>query len=174
MITETKQAMTEDTDIHNDHEQTTGNDGDRSSYAKASAARLMAVQAVYQLIYSRVSAQSVIEDFLYHRTGNNLGEDVEAMPPDGRLFSGIVHGAQKDHDNLDAIVAHYSGKHWREMDALLLAVLRCFAYEIVNHSEIDAPILITDYIEVTKAFYDRDETRLVNGITDAMARDIRQ
>ena len=145
-----------------------------SNFARASAARLMAVQAVYQMMYSHASAQSVIEDYLYHRSGSNLGEDVEAMPPDGGLFSAIVQGVQQDSQNLDAVIATYSGRHWRELDALLQAILRCFAYEVINHSRIDAPILISDYIEVTKAFYDRDEARLVNGITDAMAKDIRR
>ena len=167
--------MNDDTDLNNADKQAAGDEKNKtSSYARASAARLMAVQAVYQLIYSRASANAVIEDFLYHRTGKNLGDDVEAMPPDGHLFSVIVQGVQQGYNNLDEIVAHYSGKHWREMDALLRAILRCFAYEIINHSEIDAPILITDYIEVTKAFYDSDEARLVNGIADAIAKDIRQ
>lgn len=151
-----------------------GKDKGGSRFARASAARLMAVQAAYQLIYSGSSVNAVIEDYLYHRTGNNLGDDVEAMPPDGTMFSVIVQGVQKDYQRLDEIIEAHSGKHWRELDALLQAILRCFAYEVINHNDIDAPILITDYIEVTKAFYDRDEARLVNGIADAMARDIRQ
>ena len=168
-------AEYQESDSDNDNADNTDNKAaGGSNYARASAARLMAVQAAYQLMYSRSSARDVIDDYLHQRTGNNLGEDVEAMPPDGALFSAIVRGVKKDSQNLDAVISAYSGRHWRELDALLQAILRCFAHELINHSEIDAPILISDYIEVTKAFYERDEARLVNGITDAMAKDIRQ
>jgi N utilization substance protein B len=166
--------MAEHPDYDKRNARTASTDKGSSRFARASAARLMAVQAAYQLMYSRSSVNAVIEDFLYQRAGNNLGDDVEAMPPDGALFSAIVRGVQNDYQRLDEIIEAHSGKHWRELDALLHATLRCFAYEVIHHNEIDAPILITDYIEVTKAFYDRDEARLVNGIADAMARDMRQ
>lgn len=166
--------MAESRDQDHNNAETEHDSPDRANFARASAARLMAVQAVYQLICSSASPGSVVEDYLYQRSGHNLGEDVEAMPPDGALFNAIVRGVHTDRNNLDEIIASYSGRHWRELDVLLHATLCCFAYELINHNNTDAPILISDYIEVTKAFYDRDEARLVNGITDAMAKDIRQ
>lgn len=142
-----------------------------------SAARLYAVQAVYQMIVSGTSASRVIEDFRATRIGRE--PELEGLEkPDMEMFSGIVGGVARRQDELQDMLAG----HLREgllvgdladKDPLLLAILLCGGVELMAHPEIDAPIIISDYLNITHAYYQGQESRMVNGILDSLGKLLR-
>ena len=148
--------------------------GKGSRIARRSAARLMAVQAVYEFLYTGKRSSELVEDYLYHRSGTNLGDDVEAVQPDGDLFTQIVKGAaERKSDILNIVGQHVHDNQGEGLDLLLKAILVCATYEFIACPDTDAPIIISDYVEVTKSFYGGQESRLVNGISDSIARTVR-
>ncbi len=140
-----------------------------SRKARLSAARLAAVQAVYQMTANEQAAVDVIPEFKLRR----LGQPVEGAPmvlPDHELFESIVSGVETARADLEDRLFRDKAP---PAEALLRALLLCGAYELLMHRETDAPIIISDYLHVAHAFFDQGEARLVNGILDRVNRDIR-
>lgn len=140
-----------------------------SKIARASAARLAAVQAVYQILANQQSAASVISEYRLHRLGQPI-EGEEMVTPDGILFQTVVDGVYQRMNALeDMIVAalQKSGKS-KPSEPLLMSILLCGAYELLDNREVDAPVILSDYLNVTHAFYEQGESRLVNAILDAV------
>ncbi|MCK6418974.1 MAG: hypothetical protein L6Q57_08595 [Alphaproteobacteria bacterium] len=142
------------------------------SAQKKGAARLMAVQAVYEgLIYPR-PAQQIVQDYL-DRAGKRAEPDHEPfLQPDAPHLIAIVSGVAAHGSDLDAMIkAHV--KVETELEPLLKAVLLCGAYELLAHPEIDAPIIINDYLDVAHGFYSPSEVAMVNAVLDALRKKLR-
>lgn len=143
--------------------------------ARNSAARLAAVQAVYQQAESGQKAADVIAEYESCRLGKPV--DGEAMvPPDGRLFRAIVGGVEKRRDDLSGMIDSFlraRGTGIGMMDPLLRAILLCGGYELLAHHDTDPPVIITDYMNVTSAFYAQNETKLINAILDRVKGAVR-
>lgn len=144
-----------------------------SAKAKKTAARLAAVQILYQMRLNNQDAASALREFADHRSGFNLDGDV-FVPPEKELLGEIVNGVQSRWDDIDGIItkALSDGKKG-EVEALLGAILRCGIYELLAHGKIDTGIIISDYLSVTAGFYEGPETKLVNGILDKVAKTVR-
>ena len=141
-----------------------------SKKARSTAARLLSVQAVYQAIQLKVPPVSLMEEYLQHRAGMTI-DDVEMVQADGVLFTGIIKGATERWGDLQQmIIPRLNG---RTLEPLLTAILVCGTYELLAHPETDAPIIISDYLHVTHGFFEGSESKLVNGILDALARELR-
>ncbi len=140
-----------------------------SQNARNSAARLAAVQALYQIKSNAEPVALVIEEYRQHRLGKTL-DDVQTVQPDSLLFERILKGvsqhAETVHEMLSTALTKDGQQKAVPAEPLLNSILSCGAYELMSHQDIDAPILIDDYLNITHAFYDQGEHKLVNAVLD--------
>lgn len=144
-----------------------------SPKAKRTAARLSAVQVLYQMGLNNQDAKSAVREFVDHRAGFKIDGDV-LVPPDTDLLEEIVLGIESRWDDVNALVsgALSAGKK-ESVEALLEAILRAGAFELMKDSKTDAGIIINDYMNVTTAFYDGTEPKLINAVLDRIAKTVR-
>jgi len=146
-----------------------------SASARRSAARLMAVQAVYQMAVNKKEPAFVVDEYLFHRSGMEI-EGESMVEPDRDLFTNIVLGTAERLEDLTNIVnANRPQKEegTRADEPLLMAVMLCGAYELMAHQDIDFPIIISSYVDVAKAFFTGGEPKLVNAVLDSAQKVIR-
>lgn len=144
-----------------------------SKKARASAARLAAVQSIYAIDVGDLSASHVIDDVLVRRQGQML-EDEEMVTPDGVLYKKIVNGVQQQRENLLEITEPSCPRlKAGSLEPLLAAIILAGCFELLAHEDIDAPIIINEYINVTHAFYAGQEAKMVNGVLDAIGKLLR-
>lgn len=160
-----------------------------ASTRRKSAARLAAVQALYQIEVGEVTPDSALKDFLEHGIAatspqtvhedeyDEDGREVEMtmVEPDGELFTGLVRGALARREDLDRMVAGALSRDWtvERLEAVLRAILRAGAFEIANRTEIPPRVTISEYVDVARAFYAGPEPGLVNAVLDRIARVVR-
>ena len=141
---------------------------------KRSAARLAAVQALYQIEQSGADPIIVVQEFLKYRVGHSFdtGQDV---PPDNGFFQEIVDGVFVDRAQIDQIITRSLAKNWKfeRLQAILRAILRAGVYEISLKESAPVRVIISEYVDVAYAFYDGQEPGMVNGVLDCVARLIR-
>jgi N utilization substance protein B len=147
-----------------------------SATARRKAARLMAVQALYQMSVNKKEPVFVIDEYLYLR--KNMTVDGETMvEPDADLFRKIVHGVvARGQDLQDIVVANRNRRAEQESfpdEPLLNAILLCGAYELLEHGDLDAALIISSYIEVARAFFSGQEPGLVHGVLDGIRKVVR-
>lgn len=144
-----------------------------SKKARATAARLAAVQSIYAIDVGELSASHVIDDVLVRRQGQML-EDEEMVTPDGVLYKRIVNGVQQQKDNLVEIAEpHCPRLKSKELEPLLASIVLAGCYELLVFEEVDAPIIINEYLNITHAFYAGKEAKMVNGVLDNVAKVLR-
>lgn len=148
-----------------------------SAKARNSAARLLAVQAVYQMHKNEQKSDEVIREYLEHRTGVDIDGD-EMVSPDIDHFSNVVRGVEENIAQLSEMVALNRGKKPEEVitaksEPLLQAILLCGSFELMALQSIDFPVIISDYLHVAHAFYDEGEAKLVNGLLDSIRQTTR-
>ncbi len=139
-----------------------------SENRKKMAARLMAVQAIYESGHNGEPLEQVLRDYLDNRAGMEI-DDGKMETPDRELFLQIARGVNHRREEIEAILSGHlpqkeEQKPRKEVEPLLKAVFLCGIGEILLHPEIDAPLIINDYLEVTRAFYEKGEVSLVNGV----------
>lgn len=144
-----------------------------SPKAKRTAARLAAVQVLYQMRLNNQEAKSAVKEYINHRSGFNIDGDV-LVPADEELLHDIVMGVAERWSDVDDIVsaALAAGKKG-EVETLLESILRAGAYELLAHGSTDTGIIINDYMNVTNGFYDGSEVKLVNAVLDKIAKTVR-
>lgn len=143
-----------------------------SANARKFSARLAAVQVVYQAIHNAQDMRKVLEEHIQHNNPPQA-EDIELPPADDELLVKIVSGVSHAQEDLQNIVKANYSKQDKEIEFLLRAILLCGAWELVFHSAVDAPVIINDYLNVARAFYESGEVGLVNGILDSIAKTAR-
>jgi N utilization substance protein B len=141
-----------------------------------SVARLAAVQALYQMEVSGATTADVIADF----TAGKLPRETEASYTDSvgdpELFKLLVEKAVDRQATYDRAIARHLSKGWRleRIDAVARAILRTGAAELEQRTDIPVAVVINEYVEIAKAFFDGPEPGFVNAALDAAARDLRQ
>lgn len=144
-----------------------------SQKARNSAARLLAVQAVYQMHKNDQKAKNIIPEFLEHRTGVDVDGD-EMVSPDIDHFSNILNGVEENIEQLSQMVVMNRQKEGgNDTEPLLQAIFLCGAYELMVLQAIDFPIIISEYVHVAQAFYDESEAKLVNAVLDSIRKTTR-
>ena len=138
-------------------------------------ARLAAVQALYQMELAGEGVETVITEFSNHR----FDADIEGEPlaeADEVWFADIVRGVIKDQRDIDTAVKARLASNWRleRLDATLRALLRSGAWELIKHPETPREVVIDEYVELAKAFFDDAEARFVNAALDGVAKDTRK
>lgn len=138
------------------------------------SARLCAVQAYYQVGFNKRPFKEVVREFVNDYAGINF-EGEELLKPDAAHFKSVVYGADERKLEIAPIIeanVKKGGDH-KQLEPLLNSIVTCGTYELLSMQDIDSPIIINDYIEVTKAFYTDGEAGLVNGILDAISTVVR-
>ena len=138
------------------------------------AARLAAVQALYQMDIAGTPLQDILADFESHWIGREIEGD-QYLPAEGGFFREIVTGVVTEQRRLDPLVDRALAAGWplKRVEAILRSVLRAGAYELAERRDIPARVVISEYVDVASAFVDRDETGLVNAVLDQIARQLR-
>ena len=144
-----------------------------SKKARKSAARLAAVQVLYQIHHQEQDARTALSEYKTHRLGYKLEDDLY-VPADQDLLTDIVLGYdERKADIHDMVKASLQDKDPEQIDKLLLNILYAGAFEILTHHDIDAGIIIADYMNVTDAFFEQSEKKLVNAILDRLNKNLR-
>jgi len=136
-------------------------------------ARLAAVQALYQMEVSGVGVEAVVREFSDHRFGRDL-EGEQLADADEVLFGELVRGVVSDQAKIDQAVVKRLAENWKldRLDATVRAMLRAGAYELI-YTDTPTEVVINEYVELAKAFFDAKESAFVNGALDAVAQDVR-
>lgn len=142
--------------------------------ARRSGARLAAVQALYQMEQTEQSTRSVIADFMGDRLGlNDEGEPIEEADPD--IFKAIVNGVVERQEAIDAAIMKRLATGWKieRLDATSRAILRAAVYELLAEISLPSQIILDEYVSLAHAFFEGAEPKFINGLLDAVARDVR-
>jgi len=138
------------------------------------AARLAAVQALYQIAMTGVTAETAIQEFLEERLKEVIDE-VSLAEADRKLFRRLVAGAARQAEVSDDILAGALPEDWPldRIELLLLALFRAALYELAEETATPAKVVITQYVDVAHAFFGGKEPGFVNGLLDRLARELR-
>jgi N utilization substance protein B len=144
-----------------------------------SAARLAAVQALYQWQMEQTALVRLLDEFHQHRLGRAVDDEGEGEPvyaeAEIAFFDDVVRGVAARVDEIDALLGSKLAAGWTttRLDKTMLQVLRAGTYELLARADIPVAVAINEYVEVAKAFFDDTEARFVNGVLDAVAKDAR-
>jgi len=147
-----------------------------STHAPRSAARLAAVQALYQMEISGATTEDVLADF----TAGKLPRETEATYTESEgdldLFKLLVTNAVDRQATVDRAIARNLAKNWRleRIDAVARAILRTGCVELEQQRETPVAVIVDEFVEIAKSFFDGPEPGFVNATLDACAKDLRR
>jgi N utilization substance protein B len=138
------------------------------------AARLAAVQALYQHDMEATPLASLLDEFHRHRLGMEIDEEQFAKA-ETTFFDDVVRGVIARKDEIDAVVSDKLAQGWSlaRLDKAMLQILRCGAWELMARPDVPTGAAITEYVDVAHAFFEEREAKFVNGVLDAVAKSVR-
>lgn len=147
------------------------------------AARLAAVQALYQMDVAGTDIEAVIGEFVGVRfpaaadtesTDEGSSEGI-AEGADATFFAEILRGVVRRQRDIDPAIDQSLAEGWRlvRIDSIVRASLRAGLFELIERPDVPARVVINEYIEVAHAFFDGDEPKVVNGVLDRLAKRLR-
>ena len=141
---------------------------------KRGAARLAAVQALYQMDLAGTGLNEILAEFEKHWLGGEV-EGAQYRPAEAAFFRDIVGGVVREQTRLDPQIDAALARGWplRRIETILRAVLRAGAYELACRSDVPARVVMSEYVDVAAAFVDEEETGKVNGVLDQLAHQLR-
>jgi len=136
-----------------------------------SAARLAAVQALYQMEMEGTPLAKLLREFHEHRLGATIEDDTYAEA-EVDFFDDLVTGADARRSEIDALITARLAEGWslERLDRPMRAILRAGAYELIARPDVPVATVITEYVDVAHAFFDKREAGFVNGLLDAIAK----
>lgn len=144
---------------------------DKAGAPARSAARLAAVQALYQMETTGQGVEAVIAEFADHRLGGDIeGEKLHAA--DAKFFGDILRGAVESQSRLDPYLQRQLASGWtlKRIDSTARAILRAGLYELIRRPDVPFRVIINEYLDIANAFFDADEPKFINGVLDNAAR----
>ena len=140
-----------------------------------SAARLAAVQALYQQEMEGTPTARLLKEFHDHRLGATI-EDAQYHTAERDFFDDIVTGTHARRAEIDGLISQRLAEGWtlERLDRPMRALLRAGAYELIARPDVPVASVITEYVDVAHAFFDKRESGFVNGLLDAIAKEARQ
>ena len=140
----------------------------------SSAASLAAVQALYQQEMEATPVPRLLEEFHDHRLGAVI-EDEQYHEAERSFFDDIVTGVDARRDEIDALIGERLAQGWtlERLDRPMRAILRAGTYELMARPDVPVATVISEYVDVAHAFYDKRESGFVNGLLDAIAKEVR-
>jgi transcription antitermination protein NusB len=141
---------------------------------KRGAARLAAVQALYQMDLAGTGVNEILAEFERHRLGGEL-EGAQYLPAEAAFFRDIVGGVVREQTRLDPLIDAALARDWplKRVEVVLRAVLRAGAYELFCRRDVPARVVTSEYVDVASAFVGTDETGMINAVLDQLARQTR-
>lgn len=151
-----------------------GRDKDPRKANKRGAARLAAVQALYQMDVAGTGLNDILAEFESHWLGREV-EGEQYLPAEAAFFRDIVAGVLREQRILDPQIDAALQKTWplKRIETILRAALRAGAYELAHRRDVPARVVVSEYADVTAAFVEREETGMVNAVLDQLARQAR-
>jgi N utilization substance protein B len=151
--------------------------GPRKDFAPSnarSAARLAAVQGLYQMDLAQTDLNAVIDEFISHRF-TALDSETAVAGADATFFTELLRGVVRRQRDIDPLVDQQLATGWRlaRVDSILRAALRAGVFELLERLDVPPRVVITEYVEVAKAFFEGDEPKVVNAVLDKLARKLR-
>lgn len=149
------------------------------------AARLAAVQALYQMDMAGTDINDVIAEFVSQRMAPDTDADdvpaedaashVDLSGADKQFFADILRTVVRRQREIDPMIDHQLAEGWRlvRVDSILRAVLRAGVSELVDRGDVPVRVVINEYINVARYFFSEEEPRVVNGVLDKIARKVR-
>lgn len=152
--------------------------GRNSGASARGAARLMAVQALYQIEIRGGTAESTVTEFLKHRT-EMVDEETDTkvrLEADKALFADLVRGVDREREMIESTLDGCldGGTTTQRLEPLLRAIMKAGVFELQTRSDIPAKVTISEYVHLTDAFFDSREPGLVNAVLDRLARVLRE
>jgi len=143
--------------------------------AARSAARLGAVQALYQMDMVATPLDDIIEEFCLHRLGQEMEEGADYLPADEAHFEDVVRGVVREQREIDVRIHEALAEGWTlsRIDSTLRAVLRSGVYELQRCKDVPVKVVINEYVEIARAFFEEEEPRVVNAVLDRLGRRLR-
>ena len=149
-----------------------------------SAARLAAVQAIYSVEYGKLSVDDVVRDFIRGDIGRQtidenplteIEEFIDLNDMDVDLFADLVRGVHEKLEWLETSIAKTLSEEWSydRIDGTLKSVLFCGVFELTHNTNVDAKVIIKEYVDIAYAFFEGAEPKMTNAVLDRMARLIR-
>jgi len=140
-----------------------------------SVARLAAVQALYQMEVSGLGAEAVVREFHDHRFDRDMEEGETLAPADEAWFARVVRGVTAEQTIIDRGIRLRLAAGWKleRLDATARAILRAGAFELIREPAIPVEVVIDEYVEIAKSFFEGPEPGFVNAALDGIAADAR-
>jgi transcription antitermination protein NusB len=141
---------------------------------KRGAARLAAVQALYQMDLAGTGLNEINTEFENHWLGGEV-EGAQYLPAEAAFFRDIVAGVVREQTRLDPLIDAALSRGWplKRIEAVLRAILRAGAYELACRTDVPAQVVMAEYVDVAAAFVDDEETGMVNAVLDQLAHHLR-
>ena len=138
---------------------------------KRGAARLAAVQALYQMDVAGVGILEVVTEYETYRLGKEL-DGAQYLEADAQWFRAVVSGVVENQKNIDPVVHGALTDDWplSRLDSTLRAILRAGTWELTAKRDVPVAVIVSEYVDIAKAFFDGDEPKLVNAVLDRIAR----
>lgn len=141
---------------------------------KRGAARLAAVQALYQMDLVGTSVLDIASEYEQFRLGREIDGE-QYLDADSAWFRSIIAGVVKDQKTIDPILNEHLPENWTlaRIDSTLRAILRAATYELREKKDVPIAVIVTEYVDVARAFYDGDEPKIVNAALDRIGKRLR-
>ena len=141
---------------------------------KRGAARLAAVQALYQMDVAGSGLLETTAEYEAFRLGKEV-DGAQYLEADPQWFRGIVAGVVADQMTLDPMIRQALTEDWplSRLDSTLRAILRAGIWELKTRKDVPTAVIVSEYVDIAKAFYTEDEPKLVNAVLDRLAKDLR-
>jgi len=138
------------------------------------AARLAAVQALYQMDIGGTGVLEVVAEYESFRLGQEIDGDTY-LKADASWFRSIVAGVVRDQSQIDPLIKASLQDDWAlsRLDSTVRAILRAGTFEILERKDVPVPVIVTEYVEIARAFFEDDEPKLVNAVLDRIAKQVR-
>ncbi|MCY0094576.1 transcription antitermination factor NusB [Hoeflea ulvae] len=138
------------------------------------AARLAAVQALYQMDIGGAGVLEIVAEYEAHRLGNEIDGE-QYRPADPAWFRAVVSGVVENQRALDPEIRTSLNEDWplSRLDATLRAILRAGAWELTTKKDVPIAVIVNEYVDVARAFFEGDEPKIVNAVLDRLARKYR-
>ncbi len=139
-----------------------------------SAARLAAVQALYEMDVTEKGLNEIFVEFEAYWIGNEI-EGERYNSAETAFFRDILSGVLAEQGPIDRMVDRMLAKSWplARIDSVMRAILRAGAYELKKRTDIPARVAIKEYVDVAGAFFGREEAGMINAVLDGLARHLR-
>lgn len=143
------------------------------SQARA-ASRLAAVQALYQHDMEKTPLAQLLDEFHRHRLGAEIDDDQYAQA-ETAFFDDLVKGVLARREEIDTLLQSKLAESWKldRLDRTMLQILRAGAYELLARADVPTAAAISEYLDVTHAFFENREAKFVNGVLDSVAKAVR-